>query len=77
MGRRCALFTETDLKRALKVVRDAGLAETTRIVITRQGDIAIEPLTDDAMITINAIAQETGQDNTAKLEVVPPDQISL
>lgn len=77
MGRRCALFTEADLKRALKVVKEFGLVETTRIVITRAGDIVIEPLTDDAMITIDALVTGSNHDNTPKLEVVPAHQISL
>ncbi len=76
MGRRCALFTETDLKRALKVVRDAGLAESTRIVITRQGDIAIELTTAKQLSAPEEVTAETPLD-APHLTVVPEDLISL
>ena len=76
MGRRPALFTETDLKRALKVVRESGMADTMRVVITRRGDILIEPISDATTITIEAMAPAA--DGAApRLELVPAEQISL
>lgn len=67
MGRRPALFTEPDLARALKVLREQNLAGSHRVAIRPDGSIVIEPVE----------GPQQAQPTKPRLHLVREDDIAL